>query len=103
MAESVWTERDRAVAVGLEVHEGSQCPGCGHPIDEVWSPDEYNAHVAEPVTCGRCRAIEKGRHNHEQKIRNDDKARDFGLHWTAHRRGETPLSERLRERRKEGS
>jgi len=95
--ESVWTERDRAFAVALELHERSLCPGCGNPVDEAWSPDAYDAHQAEPISCGPCRAIERGRHLYDESVRNGGKARDFGLHWSAHRHGETPLSQRLRD------
>lgn len=102
VSESVWTERDRAVAVGLEVHERSLCPGCGRPIDEAWSPDAMDAHLADPITCGPCRAIDKGREARRQLAKNPDVAvDDAGLHWASHRVGETPLSQRLREQRKE--
>jgi hypothetical protein len=98
VSESVWSERDRAVAVGLEVFERSLCPGCGRPIDEAWSPDAVDAHLAEPITCGPCAAIDRGREARRKQASNPDvHVDDAGVHWVAHRVGETPMSRLLRE------
>lgn len=54
---SPWTAGDRALALAYRAYRDSLCPGCGHPCDEAWHPDNDGWYEADaPVTCHACTA-----------------------------------------------
>ena len=55
-----WSEQDRELAIALQLHERSRCPGCGHSKAETWvdpSDAEYH-YLADEVKCLTCSVLE---------------------------------------------
>ena len=53
-----WRETDRLLALALQIHEDSLCPGCGQLVTESMEPAlaEYWA-TMPPVRCFACTAL----------------------------------------------
>lgn len=52
-----WTEEDRAALLGLEMYEGTLCPGgCGQPRETAWHADAEGEYEAHRFVCHACTA-----------------------------------------------
>lgn len=51
-----WTEEDRAALLGLEMYEGTLCPGCGQPQETCWHADAEGEYEAIKFRCHSCEA-----------------------------------------------
>lgn len=64
--ESPWTDSDRWLALALDLHERSLCPGgCGHYRDEAWHPDSEGWYEAHGTQCWACDAIRQAAEKHD--------------------------------------
>lgn len=83
------------MALALEAYEAGCCPGCGNQIDEVWSATALREWDAERIQCGACLAMQRAEHRQQDEAKNASVPL-LGFHTTAHRRGDTPMSKRLK-------
>lgn len=56
--QSEWTPEDRALMLARTQHYGSLCPGCGHPKDHAWHPDNEGwFEVVQTRECHACTTL----------------------------------------------
>lgn len=54
---SAWTDEDRALMLARAQVKRSLCPGCGHPREKAWHPDNDGwFEVEKTITCHACTA-----------------------------------------------
>ena len=51
-----WTEDDRSLMLGLEMHEATLCPGCHQPRDTAWHADAEGYYEGSALVCHGCTA-----------------------------------------------
>lgn len=56
VASPAWTEDDRSLLLGLEMYEGTLCPGCGEPRETAWHADAEGEYEAHTFVCHACTA-----------------------------------------------
>lgn len=59
MTASPWTAGDRALMLAYDAYTATLCPGCGHPIELAWHPDNDGFFDAESATCHACTAMDR--------------------------------------------
>ena len=80
-----FTDADVDELLARHTHQQLQCPGCGHPRDEVWPVDADHAlkldgqFHAQPLQCAACAARDKA----QQRQRGDE---SHGIYWTVERK-----------------
>lgn len=57
VVESAWLDSDRWMALALHEHEATLCPGCHHPVDRAWHPDQDGWYEVRTHECMSCQAL----------------------------------------------
>lgn len=56
---SPWTDEDRLLMLAYAEYKNTLCPGCGHPKDTAWHPDNDGFfEVVREYVCHACAAID---------------------------------------------
>jgi hypothetical protein len=57
---SPWTDEDRALMLARDAYRATLCPGCGHPKDTAWHPDNEGwFEVTSTIECHACTALRR--------------------------------------------